>query len=77
MSMALLCRNMIVAVPVAALLTARRFSLSTEYPRLLRALVAVTIGVLFVLFVKGFLIYWTAAVWQTLRAALLVGSTVA
>lgn len=69
MSMALLCRNMLLAIPIAAfaLLAHER---RRSRPHGLRIMVGISFAavVLEYLFLKGFLSYWSASVWRILRA---------
>jgi hypothetical protein len=69
MNMALLCRNMLLAIPIAAcalLIHERR----RPRPRRMRVIAGIGSAavILEYLFLKGFLSYWSASVWRILRA---------
>jgi hypothetical protein len=69
MSMAVLCRNMLVAIPIAFVALMRRNGSDGRTKRL-SATIGLAIGALFfeALFLRGFLSYWSASVWRILRA---------
>lgn len=73
MSMALLCRNMLVAIPIAFAALARRKTTHGE-ARSARLTFSLGLGavVFEFLFLKGFLAYWSASVWRVLRATALL-----
>ncbi|HEV7766645.1 MAG TPA: hypothetical protein VGQ76_16715 [Thermoanaerobaculia bacterium] len=69
MSMALLCRNMLLAIPIAAgALLAHERRRKRPHGRRVMAGILFAAVILEYLFLKGFLSYWSASVWRILRA---------